>query len=127
MTDQQGHICATAIGKTKEGLAELIRIKLLPVPQGVRGTYSVSYPLDQLRREFPPCPSLTVVRDHYFAHIHTNRHLIKEIRAGLIPLKYTRLLKSLRANPVVFLSDLANYLDAQAPKLATRSLPTVCA
>lgn len=75
--------------------------------------------LDQLRREFTtPCPSLTVVREHYFAHIHTNRHLIKEIRAGRIPLKYTRLHRSLRADPVVFLSDLANYLDAQAPNLA---------
>lgn len=34
IADQNGHICATAIGKTKEGLAELIRLKLLPVPQG---------------------------------------------------------------------------------------------
>ena len=34
VADQHGHICATAIGKTKEGLAELIRLKLLPAPEG---------------------------------------------------------------------------------------------
>lgn len=75
--------------------------------------------LDQLRREFTtPCPSLTAVRERYFAHIHTNRHLLKEIKAGRIPLTFTRLHSSVRANPVVYLRDLANYLDAQAPDLA---------
>lgn len=34
VADQNGHICATAMGKTKEGLAELIRLKLLPLPEG---------------------------------------------------------------------------------------------
>lgn len=34
VADQNGHICATATGKTKEGLAELIRLKLLPLPEG---------------------------------------------------------------------------------------------
>ena len=29
-----GHICAAAMGKTKEGLAELIRLKLLPPQEG---------------------------------------------------------------------------------------------
>lgn len=70
--------------------------------------------LDQLRREFTtPCPSLTDVREQYFAHIRTNRHLIKEIRAGRIPLKITRLHTSVRATPLVHLRDLANYLDSR--------------
>ena len=34
IADSQGHICATAMGKTKEGLTELIRLKLLPPQEG---------------------------------------------------------------------------------------------
>lgn len=34
VADLQGRICATAMGKTKEGLAELIRLKLLPPQEG---------------------------------------------------------------------------------------------
>lgn len=34
IADSEGHICATAMGKTKEGLAELIRLKLLPQHEG---------------------------------------------------------------------------------------------
>ncbi|MES2869183.1 MAG: hypothetical protein V4749_06400 [Pseudomonadota bacterium] len=34
IADSEGHICAAAMGKTKEGLAELIRLKLLPPQEG---------------------------------------------------------------------------------------------
>ena len=34
IADSEGHICAAAIGKTKEGLTELIRLKLLPPQEG---------------------------------------------------------------------------------------------
>lgn len=34
IADSEGHICATAMGKTKEGLTELIRLKLLPPQEG---------------------------------------------------------------------------------------------
>ena len=34
IADSDGHICAAAMGKTKEGLAELIRLKLLPLQEG---------------------------------------------------------------------------------------------
>lgn len=34
VTDQLGRLCATATGKTKEGLAELIRLKLVPRKEG---------------------------------------------------------------------------------------------
>lgn len=34
IADSEGKICATAMGKTKEDLAELIRLKLLPQHEG---------------------------------------------------------------------------------------------
>jgi len=34
VADQHGNICAAAMGKSKEGLAELIRLKLLPPLEG---------------------------------------------------------------------------------------------
>lgn len=79
----------------------------------------MSETLDQLRREFTtPCPTLTDVRERYFAHIRTNRYLLNEIRAGRIQLKCTKLHGSIRANPVVYLKDLAAYIDSQAPEMA---------
>lgn len=79
----------------------------------------MSITLDQLRKEFAtPCPSLTAVRERYFAHIRTDRYLLSEIKAGRIALKVTRLHRSSRAKPVVYLHMLAAYLDAQAPSQA---------
>ncbi|MEF9673480.1 pyocin activator PrtN family protein [Pseudomonas sp. PCH446] len=75
--------------------------------------------LDQLRREWTtPCPTLDAVRQRYFPHIGTDRHLLREIKAGRIPLKLTKLHSSVRATQVVYLHDLAAFLDAQAPKQA---------
>ncbi|WP_065259014.1 hypothetical protein [Pseudomonas bananamidigenes] len=34
VADEHGHVCAAAMGKSKEGLAELIRLKLLPPTEG---------------------------------------------------------------------------------------------
>lgn len=79
----------------------------------------MSNTLDQLRRQFAtPCPSLTAVREQYFAHIRTDRYLLSEIKAGRIRLIVTRLHNSARAKPVVYLHNLADYLDAQATKQA---------
>jgi hypothetical protein len=79
----------------------------------------VSITLDQLRRQFAtPCPSLTAVREQYFTHIRTDRYLLNEIKAGRIALIVTRLHNSARAKPVVYLHNLAAYLDAQATKEA---------
>lgn len=44
VADQYGQICATATGKTKEGLAELIRLKLLPRPRGRGRALRERYP-----------------------------------------------------------------------------------
>ncbi len=35
VADATGHVCAAAMGKSKEGLAELIRLKLLPPSVGL--------------------------------------------------------------------------------------------
>lgn len=79
----------------------------------------MSHTLDQLRRQFAtPCPTLTAVREQYFAHIRTDRYLLSEIKAGRIALQVKRLHCSARAKPVVYLHDLAEYLDAQATKKA---------
>lgn len=72
--------------------------------------------LDQLRREWStPCPTLTAVRERYFAHIKTDRYLLHKISIGHINIRYTRLHDSIRAARVVYLNDLAEYLDSLAP------------
>jgi hypothetical protein len=79
----------------------------------------VSNTLEQLRRQFAtPCPTLSAVREQYFTHIRTDRYLLGEIKAGRIALIVKRLHCSARAKPVVYLHDLAAYLDAQATKEA---------
>jgi hypothetical protein len=79
----------------------------------------VSNTLEQLRRQFAtPCPTLSAVREQYFTHIRTDRYLLGEIKAGRIALIVKRLHCSTRAKPVVYLHDLAAYLDAQATKEA---------
>lgn len=75
--------------------------------------------LNQLRQEFStPCPSLTNVREKYFSHITSDKYLLRKINAGQIKLKVTRMGNSSKGKPVVYLHDLANYLDAQTPKHA---------
>jgi len=79
----------------------------------------VSNTLEQLRRQFPtPCPTLAAVREQYFPHIRTDRYLLAEIKAGRIALVVTKHHPSVRAQRVVYLHDLANFLDAQAAKQA---------
>lgn len=75
--------------------------------------------LDLLRKQFTtPCPTLSEVREQYFTHIRTDRYLLSEIKAGRIQLTVTRLHNSERAERVVYLHDLADFLDAKAPKEA---------
>lgn len=75
--------------------------------------------LAQLRKQFStPCPTLTAVREHYFPHIKTDRRLRELIKAKQIRLKLSKPHNSARAKPVVYLHDLADFLDAQAKKSA---------
>lgn len=80
----------------------------------------MSNTLDQLRKEFAtPCPSLRAVRERYFAHISSDRYLLRRISAGRIELKVTRLGGAgNKGTAVVYLHDLATYLDAQTAKQA---------
>ncbi len=75
--------------------------------------------LDQLRKQWStPCPTMTAVREHYFPHIRTDRRFRELIAAGQISLKLTKLHNSARAQHVVYLHDLATYIDAQATQPA---------
>ncbi|MNG11209.1 Pyocin activator protein PrtN [compost metagenome] len=79
----------------------------------------MSTTLDLLRRQFAtPCPMLAAVREHYFPHIASDCYLLRQIRAGRIKLKVTRLGGSAKGTAVVYLHDLAAYLDAQVSKEA---------
>nr|WP_314400363.1 pyocin activator PrtN family protein [Pseudomonas lundensis] len=83
--------------------------------------------LEQLRREWnTPCPTLTAVRERYFAHIKTDRYLLQEISSGHIKMRCTRLHDSIRAAHVVFLNDLAEYLDSlvTTKQKGTANFPT---
>ena len=74
---------------------------------------------EQLLRHWDtPCLSLTQFRESYLPHIKTERYLLQEIKAGKIQIRLTRLHGSIRAAPVIFLQDLAQYLDALAPGCA---------
>lgn len=64
-----------------------------------------------------PCPTLTAVREHYFPHIKTDRRFRELINAGKIGLNPKKLHHSVRAHYVIYLHDLADYLDAQAKKM----------
>lgn len=75
--------------------------------------------INQLREEWStPCPTLAAIRQRYFTHIASDRYLLRKISAGRIKLKVTRLGGSAKGTPVVYLHDLADYLDAQATKQA---------
>lgn len=71
---------------------------------------------EQLLRHWDtPCLSLTQFRESYLPHIKTERYLLHEIKSGKIQIRVTRLHGSIRAAPVIFLQDLAQFLDACAP------------
>lgn len=73
--------------------------------------------LDHLRSEFStPCPTLSAVREHYFPHIGTDRRLRELINKGQIALKLSKLHHSAKAQHVVYLNDLAAYLDQLAER-----------
>ncbi len=75
--------------------------------------------LDQLRQQWStPCPTMSAIREHYFPHIRTDRRFRELVRDGDIKLKLTKLHNSARAQHVVYLNDLAAYLDAQAAQTA---------
>ena len=70
--------------------------------------------LDQLRNEWTtPCPSLTDVRERYFPHIRSDRRFKELINKGEISLTLSKLHNSAKAPHVIYLHNLAAYLDRQ--------------
>jgi hypothetical protein len=71
--------------------------------------------LKQLRREWPTiCPTLTEVRERYFPHIGSDRYFKTLINKGRIDLQLSKIEPSGKAQTVVYLHNLAAYLDRQA-------------
>jgi len=71
--------------------------------------------LEQLRAQWcTPCLTLTNVREHYFSHIGTDRRFRELINKGRIKLSLKKLHNSAKAQHVIYLHDLADYLDSQA-------------
>ena len=68
-----------------------------------------------LRRYDRPCLPLADVMAEYLPHSQSADHLMALIRSREISLRSTRLHSSRKAPPVVYLYDLAAWLDAQAP------------
>ncbi|AEJ12313.1 putative transcriptional regulator PrtN [Pseudomonas putida S16] len=57
---------------------------------------------------------MTTVREHYFSHIGTDRRFRELINKGRIKLSLKKLHNSAKAQHVIYLHDLADYLDSQA-------------
>ncbi|MEE1922881.1 pyocin activator PrtN family protein [Pseudomonas sp. 148P] len=77
----------------------------------------MSKTLEQLRTQWAsPCPSMTAIREHYFPHIGTDRRFRELIQKGEINLSLRKLHNSAKAQYVIYLYDLADYLDNQAAK-----------
>jgi hypothetical protein len=78
--------------------------------------------LEQLKRRYSlPYLTLEQVRVEHLPHIKTNRHLLRLIKDGEVALHPSRLHQSTRAPRVIYLPDLARWLDAgmqQASKAA---------
>jgi len=65
-----------------------------------------------------PCPTMTAVREQYFPHIKTDRRFRELIQSGQIRLKLKKVHNHPRAQHVIYLHDLADYLDSQSKKSA---------
>lgn len=70
-----------------------------------------------MRRYSRPCLTLDEVRAEYLPNINSMEYLLKRIDGGHIGLRYTRLRGAPKAKSVVYLQDLAAWLDAQNPNL----------
>ncbi|MCY1300836.1 Pyocin activator protein PrtN [compost metagenome] len=70
--------------------------------------------LDQLLERWKATTlPLSVVREHYFAHIGTDKHLRALIRKGKVKLPTYKFTDSRLEPPHVRLRDLADFLDTQ--------------
>lgn len=69
--------------------------------------------LEQLKRRYSlPYLTLAEVRKEHLPHINTDKWLLELIRKGEINLHPVRLHQSIQAPKVIYLPDLAQWLDA---------------
>lgn len=80
-----------------------------------------------MRRYARPCLTLDEVRAEYLPHINSMKYLLSRIDGGHIGLRYTRLRGAPKAKSVVYLQDLADWLDAQNPNLKDSAASTKAA
>lgn len=71
--------------------------------------------------------TLDEVRAEYLPHINSMKYLLSRIDGGHIALRYTRLRGAPKAKSVVYLQDLADWLDAQNPNLKDSAASTKAA
>lgn len=69
-----------------------------------------------LRRYDRPCLTLDEVRAEWFPHIQQEKSLLRAIREGRIGLRYTTLQPGRYTTRVVYLHDLATWLDSRDPR-----------
>ncbi|SDH48873.1 pyocin activator PrtN family protein [Pseudomonas panipatensis] len=75
--------------------------------------------LEQLFKQWGTATlSLSEVRTTYFQHIKTDKRLRALIESGEVALTIRKLTKSRREKPVVYLQDLAEFLDSQSTQAA---------
>lgn len=78
--------------------------------------------LQQLRRRYTrPYLTLAELRADHLPHINTDRHLLREVEAGRVKLNIRRLHPSKRAPRVIYLPDLARWLDQQLESGTTKA------
>ncbi|MFJ4256724.1 pyocin activator PrtN family protein [Pseudomonas monteilii] len=72
---------------------------------------------DQLLKEWGTlCPTLTAVRERYFPHLGSDRYFKTLINKGRIDLQVSKIEPSGKAQTVVYLHNLAAYLDRQVER-----------
>lgn len=60
----------------------------------------------------------TLLKDH-FKHISSERYFLEQVKAGKIKIKVSRLDDSKKAPYIVYLRDLAEYLDQREKEAST--------
>ena len=73
-----------------------------------------------LQRYRTPCLTLEAVREEYLPHIKSLKYLRGLIRSGAIPLRIVHERGNPKAMPLVYLADLATWLDSQNPSNTTQ-------
>jgi hypothetical protein len=68
-----------------------------------------------LRRYTRPFLTLTEFREEYLPHLGSDEYLLRLIHQGRIKVRYTRTDMTGQTPPVVYLRDLAAWLDAHDP------------